>query len=356
MANKRNIPDELLAAFLDGQTDGAETRQVLAALREDSRLREAVEIALQVDETTAEAMEGQCAERLCPAADMSQEAACCAANFMAEALPMSERAAADNRNLCGVQCEAYVLRKRGLPADVARMADEARAHGWLTDEGMPLHAMGQLLADKGLPVVRRYAASVEDIEKALRQENQVLVAVDREKLYPGMPDEDDAPNHAVAVTAIGHGGVTLYDPLTCAEGETKAVPLPCFLRAWDESQRYMVQVLRTVAQYDPQPMDLAHVPLGDELDELREAIAEHAHDAWAAARRKEGWTYGPVRDDRRKQHPDLVPYASLPEGEKEYDRLMATNTIKLLKKLGFEVVKRRKQPGRDRAADAGTLR
>ena len=90
--------------------------------------------------------------------------------------------------------------------------------------------------------------------------------------------------------------------------------------------------------------------------ELREAIAEHAHDAWATARRKEGWTYGPVRDDRRKQHPDLVPYASLPEGEKEYDRLMATNTIKLLKKLGFEVVKRRKQPGRDRAADAGTLR
>ena len=40
-----------------------------------------------------------------------------------------------------------------------------------------------------------------------------------------------------------------------------------------------------------------------------------------------------------KKHPDLIPYSSLPDSEKEYDRLMALDTIKLVKKLGFEIVK-----------------
>ena len=74
--------------------------------------------------------------------------------------------------------------------------------------------------------------------------------------------------------------------------------------------------------------------------ELREAIAENAHDVWAVARIKDGWTFGPERNDTLKHHPDLIPYSALPDGEKEYDRLMALNTIKLVKKLGFDLVKR----------------
>ena len=73
--------------------------------------------------------------------------------------------------------------------------------------------------------------------------------------------------------------------------------------------------------------------------DLREAIAENAHDVWAEARIEEGWTYGPVRDDAHKKHPDLIPYSALPESEKEYDRIMAFNTIKLVRKLGFKIVK-----------------
>lgn len=56
-----------------------------------------------------------------------------------------------------------------------------------------------------------------------------------------------------------------------------------------------------------------------------------------------GWTYGPQRDDQLKQTPDMVPYSQLPEGEKEYEREMAMKTIKLLKKLGYDLIKREEQ-------------
>jgi len=92
-------------------------------------------------------------------------------------------------------------------------------------------------------------------------------------------------------------------------------------------------------EYIPKPIDLSDVSLTEDLIELREAIAENAHEIWAENRRLEGWTYGPVRDDKLKQTPDMVPYKDLSDGEKEYDRATAMRSIKLLKKLGYDVVK-----------------
>ena len=92
--------------------------------------------------------------------------------------------------------------------------------------------------------------------------------------------------------------------------------------------------------YTPHPIDLSDVILPTHLDELREAIAENTHEVWAAGRVKEGWAYGHERDDKLKKHPDLIPYAELSEGEKQYDRDTAMNTIKLVIKLGYDLVKR----------------
>ena len=92
--------------------------------------------------------------------------------------------------------------------------------------------------------------------------------------------------------------------------------------------------------YIPHPIDLSDVELPAHLDALREAIAENTHEVWAAGRMKEGWTYGSERDDKLKKHPDLIPYSDLPEGEKQYDRDTAVNTIKLVMKLGYDLVKR----------------
>jgi hypothetical protein len=91
--------------------------------------------------------------------------------------------------------------------------------------------------------------------------------------------------------------------------------------------------------YDPRPIDTDHIALPDGIDELIERLAEHNHDIWARTRMAEGWSYGPERNDGKKQHPDLVPYGDLPEGEKEYDRKTAIGLVKAIVALGYRVAK-----------------
>ena len=55
---------------------------------------------------------------------------------------------------------------------------------------------------------------------------------------------------------------------------------------------------------------------GPEIEQL--AIVEH--ERWCADRWLAGWVHGTVRDDLRRQHPDLIPYAQLSDAVKEYDR------------------------------------
>ena len=214
----------------------------------------------------------------------------------------------------------------------------ARKKGWLKPEGTPLYCLGNLLAYSGMFVSRKYDSTIEDIYHALKKDNDVVVGVDREKLYAEDVDLEDLTNHAVVVTHIENDMVTIFDPYE--EPYISNIPLLDFLNAWKESQNYMIQVLQSVEEYEPHPINVDQIPLDGDLEELQEAIAENAHDVWAEARINEGWSYGKERDDVKKQNPDLVPYTALPDNEKEYDRIMAFNTIKLVKKLGYDIVKR----------------
>lgn len=93
--------------------------------------------------------------------------------------------------------------------------------------------------------------------------------------------------------------------------------------------------------YTPKPIDTTDIKLSDELLELTEKIAENVHDVWAVSRIAEGWTYGPVRDDAKKETPCLVSYAELLESEKGYDRNTALETLKLIIKLGYEIIEKK---------------
>ena len=92
--------------------------------------------------------------------------------------------------------------------------------------------------------------------------------------------------------------------------------------------------------YTPNPKKLDDIALPEDLLALTELVAENVHEVWAASRVAQGWTYGPVRDDAKKQTPCLVPYADLPEEEKAYDRDTAMETLKLIVSLGYDIRKK----------------
>jgi hypothetical protein len=89
--------------------------------------------------------------------------------------------------------------------------------------------------------------------------------------------------------------------------------------------------------YQPQPIDTSRIDLPPQILKLTELLARNAHDIWSRQRLAEGWQYGSQRDDVRKTHPCLVPYAQLPESEKQYDRNAALETLKAIVALGYRI-------------------
>jgi class 3 adenylate cyclase len=68
-----------------------------------------------------------------------------------------------------------------------------------------------------------------------------------------------------------------------------------------------------------------------------EDLAIREHDRWMNERRRNGWTYGTVRDNSRKHHHLLVPWSELPEAEKEKDRDTVRNLPLLIEKAAFRL-------------------
>lgn len=91
--------------------------------------------------------------------------------------------------------------------------------------------------------------------------------------------------------------------------------------------------------YQPRPIDTSSVQLSADILELTEKLAENAHEVWATERMAQGWRFGRERSDQRKEHPSLVPYETLPESEKVYDRNTAMETLKAIIAFGYKIVK-----------------
>lgn len=320
-----NISAELLAAFLDGNATAHESKEILGSLSEDAELRELLHISQSVD------------------AELGLIPQDC------EFIPMTAMAATCNEeNYCCLECEKFILCKLDIEFDEEQLLQSAIQNGWQKEDGTALHNVGRHLENNGLLVTRQYNASIEDIATALKGNEYVIVAVDGGELLGNKADEiiedlviGQIPDHMVVVLSLNPSNdtITIYDPNSPNPSDTYSIGQ--FKDAWNDSTNYLVTITsNNMKTYVPKPIDLSDVELTEDLNELREAIAENAHEIWAENRQAEGWTYGPQRDDQLKQTPDMVPYSQLPEGEKEYDRKMAMKTIKLLKKLGYDLIKR----------------
>ena len=319
------VSTELLAAYLDGNATEQESRMVLDALAKDAELRELMRISQSVD------MDLGLQQRECEIIPMTAMAASC-----------------DEGCFCSLECEKYVLRKLDISFDGQQLLDDAIHRGWQKEEGTALHNVGRHLEGKGLIVSRQYKCTIEDIASALENKEYVIVAVDGGELIGDKRCElkedilvGEIPDHTVVILSYDkvRQEITIFDPNSPNAEDT--YPIIQFVDAWNDSKNYLVTInTRDMKTYNPKPIDLSDVELTEDLNELREAIAENAHDVWAVERQAQGWTYGEQRDDNKKETPCMVPYSQLPDSEKKFDRDMAMNTLKLVKKLGYDLVKR----------------
>lgn len=317
MSENNHISDELLAAFLDGNTNAEDTMRVLKAVEQDMELQEIIRIASEVDEDMAKTVKPPI-------------------------IPMTAMAAKTKETyLCDIECEEFVLHQFGIEVTHKSLLDTAYKNCWLRDKGMPLYNIGRLLEKNNLSVSRRYNSTIEEVIRLLSAGNQLIAVVDDSHLGHAQSSENQYPNHAVAISSISveTDELILFNPNT--DEELTNYSVASFLEAWRQSNNYLV-VINTTDKfiYEPSPIGLDDVELSDDLAELQEAIAENAHEIWAKNRRDQGWSYGPERNDQKKETPDMIPYCNLPESEKLYDREMAMQTLKLVKKLGFEIVKK----------------
>jgi len=101
----------------------------------------------------------------------------------------------------------------------------------------------------------------------------------------------------------------------------------------------LIKTGRDEHMYNPEPIDTSDVVLPEDLVALTEKIAENVHNVWASGRIAEGWSYGDIKDVENKKTPLLVPYANLPESEKNYDRNTAMETLKMIVKVGYKLSK-----------------
>lgn len=303
----------MLAAFLDGNVSEDEMLQIISSLCQNPEAGEIVNLSQRIDHEVAEEN-----NRL---------------------LPMWALAAANPENLCSFECEAFILQHLDYDIDHWTLLEEAKANNWVREEGTPLHLVGKLLELKGVYVDRKYDAGIKDLERAVDSGMQVIAIIDK-NVIDNVTDSKAPSYHAIYVTQIEDGDVEYLNLETLMED---GIDKDVFKKAWKASGNYMVTASRIANGYNPQPINVEDIDLDANLEELTEAIAENAHDIWARARMDEGWTYGPVRNDDLKQHPDLVPYSQLPDSEKEYDRLMAMNTLRLVRRLGFDIINRNKK-------------
>ena len=91
--------------------------------------------------------------------------------------------------------------------------------------------------------------------------------------------------------------------------------------------------------YIPKPIDTSKVLIPKDLLDLADTLARNVHDNWALERIRQGWQYGPERNDEKKQHPGLKPFEELSGDEKIYDYNTAMETIKVILGLGYKVEK-----------------
>jgi hypothetical protein len=81
-----------------------------------------------------------------------------------------------------------------------------------------------------------------------------------------------------------------------------------------------------------------------------ELLAQREHERWLQAKLEAGWRYAPQTDKSQKLHACLVPWAELPESERQKDRVLVQAIPRILAKAGYTVLPLRQPAPRPASA------
>ena len=193
---------------------------------------------------------------------------------------------------------------------------------------------GETFKDTDLRVYHRHTANPQTVFQTLRKGGIIIPTVKASLL-----GEYQAEVSATVIISANQitDMVSLYVPKS---DNIQIFPIAAFVEAWEAAGGHCTTAFEHDAKtYMPKTIDLEYVELPENYEQLQELIAANAHDIWALERQSEGWTYGPKRDDSKLETPDMVPYDQLPESEKDYDRKMAADTLRMFVALGYKIEK-----------------
>uniref|UniRef100_A0A8K9WN68 Ryanodine receptor 1 n=1 Tax=Oncorhynchus mykiss TaxID=8022 RepID=A0A8K9WN68_ONCMY len=128
-------------------------------------------------------------------------------------------------------------------------------------------------------------------------------------------------------------------------GETlkTLLALGCHVGMGDEKAEENLKIIKMPKTYimsngfKPAPLDLNHVKLTPNQNQLVEKLAENGHNVWARDRVRQGWTYSIVQDIMNKRNPRLVPYNLLDERTKKTNRDSVNNAVRTLIGYGYNI-------------------
>lgn len=251
---KEQISDELLAAYLDGNTSSIENLLVEANLENDASFMEVSDIIS--DMATFSQMDNYNEDLTdIGLGDIFSQTITLENDTLNEAMdpngmvPDIQQQYPDS---CAIKSQQIILNEFGIDVNEDQLVQFSYEQGWYHADGTGTAAedVGNLLETANIPVTRQDDANVFNLVSELSQGHKVIVGVDSEELWGNkfmawMKDffMGDTPDHALVVAGIDTSDpnnvmVIVDDP---GSGEYhKAYPLDQFMDAWSDAQCYMV--------------------------------------------------------------------------------------------------------------------
>lgn len=353
--NTKDITPDLILRYVEDKVDFDEWLAVFTAERENKNIRDIVKEVRKIHElnasnTSVESVPTSSKSIYAPAENPRSIGVCEFFNIWERAepekenawliqhaeLPIERWAAKNDSNDCVIRCEQFVLKQFGIMRSLVDLRTEAEFEKWRKDEGTPLYHIGRLIEDSITPdgvrfsLARFTGGTLDKICHELDTNCCVILVISQ---------GGEVADHAIVVTVVTPRIVEFFDPSN-PDGISTLTHAQ-LLEKWKFSHYFMVSItLRGRRPYTPHPEDLSDISLDEGINALVPALMENAHEVWAKGRQAKGWKYGEEKNDDLKLTPFMLPYLEMKDKDKETDRLTVVNTLKLLIKMGYKIVKR----------------